>query len=215
MKTALIIHGGWEGHQPRQCADLFAPALAARGFAVEIADTLTAFDDAAHLASLSLLVPIWTMGVLTPAQEKNLVAAVQSGTGLGGFHGGMGDAFRGSLAWQWMVGGQFVAHPDNIKDYTVHFTNRTDPITAGLPDFRVRTEQYYMLTDPQNEVLATTTFDSVSAPWVNGTVMPAVWKKHHGLGRVFYSSLGHVAQEFHDVPAQLELTLRGLVWAAR
>lgn len=215
MKTALIVWGGWDGHEPRACAEFFRDQLSAHGFRVTLADTLAAFDDAAALAGFSLIVPMWTMGTLTAAQEKNLVDAVLGGVGLAGFHGAMGDSFRGAINYQWMVGGQFVAHPDNIKDYTVNIVNRTDPITAGLDDFQVRTEQYYMLVDPRNEVLATTTHHSSSAPWTNGVVMPCVWKKQHGAGRVFYSALGHQCAEFTAVPAQLTLTLRGMLWAAR
>lgn len=215
MKTALIVWGGWEGHEPQRCAEFFASKLAERGIRAETSDTLASFNDPAGLQTWSLIVPLWTMGTLTPEQEKHLVVAVRGGVGLAGFHGGMGDAFRGSIDYQWMVGGQFVSHPDNIKDYTVHIANRTDPITAGMEDFRVRTEQYYMLVDPRNEVLATTTMQSESAPWTNGVTMPVVWKKVHGAGRVFYSALGHQRAEFDAVPEQLEITLRGMVWAAR
>ncbi len=215
MKTALILWGGWPGHEPKACADFFAAHLTTRGFTVQVADSVTVFDDAARTASFSLIVPIWSMGTLTEQQEKNLVGAVRAGTGLAGFHGGMGDAFRGSIGYQWMVGGQFVAHPDDIKSYTVEIVKRTDPIVAGIEDFSVQSEQYYMLVDPLNEVLATTTLHSVSAPWTNGVVMPCVWKKQHGAGRVFFSALGHQRAEFDAVPAQLEITLRGMEWAAR
>ena len=215
MKTALIVWGGWARHEPQQCAELFSAELSARGFDVTLSSTLAAFDDAAALGRYSLIVPMWTMGTLSPEQEKNLVAVVMAGTGLAGFHGGMGDAFRGSVSYQWMVGGQFVAHPDNIKDYTVNIVNTGDPITAGIEDFEVHTEQYYMLVDPRNEVLATTVAQSVSAPWTNGVVTPCVWKKVHGEGRVFYSALGHERAEFAAVPEQLEITLRGMEWAAR
>jgi uncharacterized protein len=215
MKSALLFHGGWEGHEPRACAEFFAAKLTSRGLEPTLSDSLSVLDDAARLATFSLIVPIWTMGTMTDQQEKNLVAAVLGGTGLAGFHGGMGDAFRGRIDYQWMVGGQFVSHPDNIKEYTVRIANRADPITAGLSDFRVRTEHYYMLVDPRNEVLATAAADSASAPWTNGVAMPCVWKKPHGAGRVFYSTLGHQRAEFEAVPEQLELTLRGMSWAAR
>jgi type 1 glutamine amidotransferase len=215
MKQALIVWGGWARHEPQQCAELFSAELTTRGFEVQLSDTLAIFDDAAALRTYSLIVPMWTMGTLTQDQEKNLVAAVLAGTGLAGFHGGMGDAFRGSIGYQWMVGGQFVAHPDNIKDYTVNIVNNGDPITDGMEDFEVHTEQYYMLVDPRNEVLATTVAHSVSAPWTDGVVMPCIWKKVHGEGRVFYSALGHERAEFTAVPEQLEITLRGMEWAAR
>lgn len=215
MKTALIFFGGWEGHQPRLCAEFFADELRQRDFEPELADSLAVLNDGPKLKRFSLIVPMWTMGTLAAEQEKNLIEAITSGVGLAGFHGGMGDAFRGSIGYQWLVGGQFVSHPDDIKEYTVNITKRDDPITSGMDDFKVRTEQYYMLVDPRNEVLATTTCQSISAPWTNGVVMPCVWKKQHGAGKVFYSALGHVCAEFQHVPAQREITLRGMEWAAR
>jgi type 1 glutamine amidotransferase len=154
------------------------------------------------------------MGQLDGKLEKNLVHAVENGVGLGGIHGGMGDAFRANTSYQFMVGGQFVAHPDNHKDYEVNIVKKDDPIVAGLSDFKIHSEQYFMHVDPSNDVLATTTFQTVSAPWVNGTIMPVVWKRRYGQGRVFYSAIGHDTREF-DIPQVREITRRGLIWAAR
>jgi type 1 glutamine amidotransferase len=215
MNPVLIIWGGWPGHDPAACAEFFATELSSRGFTVELSDALTVLDDAAKLAEFALIVPMWTMGTLTDQQEKKLVAVIAGGTGLAGFHGGMGDAFRGRIDYQWMVGGQFVSHPDDLQYYQVNIVNRPDPITDGIEDFTVRTEQYYMLVDPRNEVLATTVMRSRSAPWVDGVVVPVMWKKIHGVGRVFYSALGHQCAEFKASPPQLELTLRGMQWATR
>jgi len=215
-REVLIIYGGWDGHQPAECTELFADRLARRGFTVKVSDTLDALLDPAGLGRFSLIVPIWTMGQLSQDQCAALVTAVRdAGTGLAGFHGGMGDAFRGNLDFQWMVGGQFVAHPDEIKTYTVNILRRDDPIVAGLGDFQVTTEHYYMLVDPANEVLATAVHRSTSTPWVDGVTTPVVWKKMHGAGRIFYSALGHQCADFTAVPEQLDLTLRGMVWAAR
>jgi len=215
MKQALIFYGGWDGHQPGECASFFGQRLMERGFSVQLRDSLACLDDRAALGEFDLIMPLWTMGAITADQERNLTGAVREGAGLGGFHGGMGDAFRGALEYQWMVGGQFVSHPDNIKDYTVRIARTDDPIVAGLADFDVRSEQYYMLVDPMNVVLATTVFRSTSAPWIDGAVVPVAWRKHHGAGRVFYSALGHQVAEFTAVPEQLQLTIRGLCWAAR
>jgi type 1 glutamine amidotransferase len=126
----------------------------------------------------------------------------------------MADAFRNNTNYQFMVGGQWVAHPGNIIDYTVHITDREDPITAGLDDFAMHSEQYYMHVDPANEVLATTTFSGQYCAWVDGVVMPVVWKRRWGAGRIFYASVGHVAADF-DVPEAKEIVRRGLLWAAR
>ncbi|MCB0153940.1 MAG: ThuA domain-containing protein [Anaerolineae bacterium] len=213
MKKALMVWGGWAGHEPKQCVELFAPLLQTAGFSVEIADTLDVFLDQPRLSSLNLIVPIWTMGTLTAEQERGLLDAVKSGVGLAGWHGGTGDAFRNNPTYQWMIGGQWVAHPGDIIPYTVNITAPADPIMQGVSDFDMLSEQYYMHVDPSNEVLATTTFQTDIAPWVNGCVMPVVWKRRWGQGRVFYSSLGHVAQDF-EVPQAREIQRRGLLWAA-
>lgn len=213
-KKALMVWGGWEGHEPKQCVDVFAPLLEEAGFEVIISDTLDTYKDADLMASLSLVVPVWTMGQIEREQEQGLLNAVKSGVGLAGWHGGMGDSFRNNTEYQFMVGGQWVAHPDGIIDYEVNIIS-DDPLVAGIDAFKMHSEQYYLHVDPGNEVLATTTFRSrTSAPWINGTTIPVVWKRMWGEGKVFYSSLGHVASDF-DVPEAREIQRRGLIWAAR
>jgi type 1 glutamine amidotransferase len=211
---ALIVQGGWDGHSPRAFADRYAAMLRDEGFSVSLESSLDAFADAAALRDLSLIVPIWTMGTISPAQLENLLDAVAGGVGLAGFHGGMGDAFRDATDYQWMVGGQFVSHPDGIKDYDVTIVDRTSPITEGLDDFHVRSEQYYMHVDPSNHVLATTTFHPATAPWAEGVVMPVAWTRRWDSGSVFYCSIGHAVEEL-DVPEVAELQRRGMLWAAR
>ena len=214
MKKALFVAGGWEGHEPVQCAKIFVPLLELADFEVEISETLDVYLDTKKMNSLDLIVPVWTMDSIAPEQLKGLLTAVERGTGLAGWHGGMGDSFRSATEYQFMVGGQWVAHPGNIIDYTVEITDHDDPIMAGIEDFEMHSEQYYMHVDPANEVLATTTFDGSIHPYINGTVMPVVWKRLWGQGKVFYSSLGHVADDFSVTEAR-EIMLRGMLWAAR
>jgi type 1 glutamine amidotransferase len=215
MKKALVVWGGWDGHEPKQTADIYAPILRSKGFDVEVCDTLDVYLDTEKLNALSLIVPIWTMGSITNEQERGLLNAIKSGVGVAGWHGGMGDSFRLNTEYQFMVGGQWVAHPDGVIDYDVHIVDHEDEVTAGLSDFHMHSEQYYMHVDPSNKVLATTTFARrESAPWVEGTVMPVCWKRMYGQGRVFFSSLGHVAKDF-DVPEAREIEVRGMLWAAR
>jgi len=213
MKRALIVWGGWEGHEPKQCAEIFAPWLQSQGYEVIVSHTLDTYTDKDLMHSLNLIVPIWTMGTITPEQEAGLLDAVRSGVGIAGWHGGMGDSFRNNTEYQFMVGGQWVAHPGNIIEYEVNIIKPEDPIVAGLSDFKMRSEQYYMHVDPSNEVLATTTFSGEYCEWIAGTVMPVVWKRRYGKGRVFYSSLGHVAKDF-EVPEALEIMKRGMLWAS-
>jgi hypothetical protein len=214
MKRALMVWGGWDGHEPKQCVDIFAPFLQENGFEVRVSDSLEVYTEKDYMESLSLIVPVWTMGTITNEQEKGLLSAVASGVGIGGWHGGMGDSFRNNVDYQFMVGGQWVVHPGGVIDYEVNITNHTDPITKGLADFKMHSEQYYLHVDPSNEVLATTTFHGNVYPWLKGVVMPVVWKRPYGKARVFYSSCGHVAADF-DVPEAREIVKRGLLWAAR
>jgi type 1 glutamine amidotransferase len=213
MRRALIVWGGWSGHEPERCAQIVAEMLTQDGFSVRLETSTAAFADPA-LDELCLIVPIFTMATIAKEEVSNLSRAVRGGVGLAGFHGGMGDAFRDAVEYQFMCGGQWVAHPGNIIDYRVNITRPDDPIVQGIGDFDYRSEQYYMHVDPSNEVLATTTFSGEHAPWIEGVVMPVVWKRRHGRGRVFYSSLGHAAKEF-EVPEMSTILRRGLLWAAR
>ena len=149
-----------------------------------------------------------------PLAADGLLEAARSGVGVAGWHGGMCDSFRNNVDYQFMTGGQWVAHPGGVIDYTVNIINHRDPITKGLKDFKMNSEQYYMHTDPGNEVLATTTFNAENCEWIEDTVMPVVWKRRYSKGRVFYTSCGHVAKDF-DVPEVREIVKRGMLWAAR
>ena len=217
-KKALIIVGGWEGHTPKESAELFAAYLGDSGFDVEISHTLDSCLDREKMNSLSLVVPVWTCGQIAREQEHGLLSAVRGGVGIGGWHGCLCDAFRNNTEYQFMTGGQWVAHPGGcIPSYKVHIAKPEDPIMRGLYDFMMKdTEQYYMHVDPTNEVLATTVFSGEyeGVDWIKGAVMPVVWKRMYGKGRVFYTSLGHTVKDF-DVPEALEIVKRGLVWASR
>ena len=212
-KKALIVWGGWDGHTPERSANIVGDMLTRHGFSVAIEPTTEAFADAT-LAENDLIVPAVTMSRIEKEELTNLLAAVRTGSGLAGFHGLMCDSFRNETDYQFMTGGQWVAHPGNIIDYTVDVTRPDDPIMAGLTSFPYRSEQYYMHVDPSNEVLATTTFKGDLFDEIEGVVMPVVWKRRFGKGRVFYSALGHVADEF-SVPQMATIFERGALWAAR
>jgi uncharacterized protein len=213
-KQALIVYGGWEGHEPELTAPRFARILEGNGYAVDLEQTLDVFEDADRMARYDLVVPVYTQSEISKEQEAGLLGAVKGGAGLGGWHGGMGDAFRWSTEYQFACGGQWVAHPGNIIDYRVNIIDHDDPITKGLNDFDMHSEQYFLHVDPSNEVLVTTTFSGEHAPWIAGTVMPVVWKRMYGKGKVFYCSLGHVDADF-EVPEAQTLVERGLLWATR
>ncbi|MNO22774.1 Trehalose utilization [compost metagenome] len=216
MKKALIVWGGWDGHEPEQVAGVFAGLLREAQFEVEVANTLEVFADGEKLLGLDLIVPVWTMGEISQELVNNVSAAVQNGTGLAGCHGGMCDSFRTNVDWQFMTGGQWVAHPGNDGvQYTVEIVQSSSPLTAGIDDFGVSSEQYYLHIDPAVEVLATTRFPVVQGPHATNKAvdMPVVWTKRWGQGRVYYNSLGHHA-DIVELPPVKELMRRGLLWAA-
>jgi uncharacterized protein len=212
-KKVLYIHGGWEGHQPEQSVDLFVPWMREEGAEVVVSGSLDSYLDQDLMGGLDLVVQIWTMGKITTEQEKGLLEAVKRGTGIAGWHGGIGDSFRDNVEYQFMVGGQWVSHPGGVIDYKVNIVDRDDPVTKGLGDFAMHSEQYYMHVDPNIKVLATTRFSGDHAHWIEGCTMPVVWKKYYGNGRVFYSSLGHVMKDFEVLQA-LEIQKRGIRWAS-
>jgi type 1 glutamine amidotransferase len=214
MKRALMFWGGWEGHEPEKCVRLFVPFLKSHDYDIHVTNNLDALVDADIMRDLDLIVPCISCGEISDDQSKSLLERVKRGTGIAGWHGGLGDSFRTNTEYQYMVGGQFVAHPGGIVHYSVAITKPDDPIMEGIRDFAMHSEQYYMHVDPSNDVLATTTFSGEHDPWNKGTVMPVVWKRVYGEGRVFYSSLGHVAKDF-ETPEAMAIMQRGMLWASR
>lgn len=208
-----MFRGGWEGHDPEGTTEAVAAALRDEGVQVDIRDGTRCLSEPATLRGVGCVVPCVTMGELPAGSARPLLQHVRAGAGLAGWHGGAGDAFRSNSEYQFAVGGQFVAHPGDHKLYRVNVDDRVHPITRGVADFEVRSEQYYMHIDPANRVLASTVFDGVDAPWCEGVRMPVVWTKRYGAGRVAYSALGHDASEFGQGSPTLVLAARCILWA--
>lgn len=211
MKKALILQGGWEGHEPADTALKYKNSLERQNIACTIADDLGILDDLAGLEVFDLIIPCWTMGKLTNEQEKNLCSTVAKGTGLAGHHGGMGDAFRGSIEYEWMVGGHFSDHP-HVGYYAVRNVQEDYPLTRNIPKrFAYDSEQYYLQIDPAINVLLETDYD-LGGQTVN---MPVAWTKKWGQGRVFYCALGHKLSEFEEHPYVWDFIIGGAIWAAK
>ena len=220
-KNIIYVYGGWKGHKPTESVDLMVPKLRAEGANVKVFDSLSVYTDEKLMAETDLIIQIWTMGKITKEQFKGLEKAIMNGTGFAGWHGGLGDAFRDNLKYQFMVGGQFLFHPGGQIDHSIKIIDKSDPITQGLNDFDLKkTEQYYMFIDPNIKVLAISEFDreKYQKPGkeenkITGSTMPVVWKKTFGKGRIFYSSIGHHLTDF-DVPEVITMQMRGFRWAS-
>ena len=203
-KNILFVYGGMKGHKPAESVDLMVPKLRAEGANVKISNKLSVYTNEKLMSETDLIIQTWTLGKITKKQFEGLQNAVMNGTGLAGWHGGLGDAFRDNLKFQFMVGGQFLSHPGGQIDHSITIIDNNDPITNGLEDFDLKkTEQYYMLIDPNIKVLAISEFDreNYEKPGkhenkITGSTMPVVWKKI--MERAEYSIL------------QLDITLQNL-----
>jgi type 1 glutamine amidotransferase len=216
-RQALVVRGGWEGHSPVEATERFIPFLKEHGFAVEVHDGPEVYADAERLGATDLVLQCYTQGVATDEQVLGLSAAVAAGTGLAGWHGGVCDSFRGSPDYLHLTGGQWAAHPGGFVEYDVQVVpERSDhEIVAGLDRWSLNTEQYWVLTDELNDVLATTTFGvRDDTAWREELTCPAVWTRQWGQGRVFVSTIGHKLEDL-DHPDVRTLTERGLLWASR
>ena len=211
-KKVLVVYGGWEGHKPEAFAKRMAAWLETEGAVFTVSDSLGIYTDEAFMSSVDLIIQYWTMGKITKEQEAGLLNAVKNGAGIAGCHGGTGDSFRDNTEYQYMVGGQWVAHPGGEIDYEVNILDTGDPVTEGVEDFDIHTEQYYMHVDPNVKVLATTTFNGDVDSWIDSAVIPVAWKKYFGKGRVFYLSIGHSPGTF-EVPEVWAMLTRGMKWA--
>jgi type 1 glutamine amidotransferase len=228
VQTALILRGGWEGHAPIAATEIFIEHLENAGFITRTETSTAAYEDES-LADTDLIVQCVTMSSITRTQVAGLRRAVRAGTGFGGWHGGIVDSFRDNADYQQLVGAQFAAHPprqaidldgseaDNFRTHEVNITElgKSHPITAGITDFSLTTEQYWILHDGLLDVLATTTHPTgAEVPWHRAHVSPAVWTRKWGAGRIFVASPGHDVTTLQDANVRAIIE-RGLLWAAR
>ena len=228
-RHALVVRGGWDGHQPVETTGIFIPFLESHGFEVRVEKSPAPYADADYMAIVDLIVQTNTMSTITRDEFAGLRLAIENGTGLGGWHGGIADSYRNNADYLQLIGGQFAAHPgkhpdertgeqsDNYVPYTVHIlpTAAEHPITSGIEDFELTTEQYWVLHDDYIEVLATTT-QSVRPwdPWTRPVTSPAIWTRQWGKGRIFVCTPGHRLEIIKD-PNVRTIIERGLLWAAR
>jgi hypothetical protein len=190
-KNVLIVYGGYPPHQPKKFAKKIEKWLLKNNARVTLSESTKIYANNKIMDKIDLIIQSVTMLDIKKNEVKGLVNAVKNGTGLAGFHGGLGDSFRNSTEYQYIVGGQFVAHPGGQVLYDVNIIDKKDYVTKNINDFSLKTEQYYMHVDPNNKVLATTKFSGNNDYWIKNAIIPVIWKKHYGKGRVFYCSLGH------------------------
>jgi len=228
-KQALVVRGGWDGHQPIDATDLFIPHLREHDYDVRVEDSTKVYADGQYMAGVDLIMQCMTMSRIEREELAGLEAAVRAGTGLAGWHGGIADSFRNSSDYLHLIGGQFACHPgkhpderigeqsDNYVPYLIEMLPAAaeHPITAGIRDFQLTTEQYWVLCDSYIDVLATTT-QQVRPwdPWTRPVFSPAIWTRQWGQGRIFVTTAGHRVEILQDTNVK-SIVERGLLWASR
>ncbi|QHC65461.1 hypothetical protein GSU68_01925 [Rathayibacter sp. VKM Ac-2759] len=228
-KRALVVRGGWDGHQPVEATELFLPFLADNGFEVRVEESTAVYADEEYLRTVDLIVQSNTMTSIEWPEFVGLRTAIENGTGLAGWHGGIADSYRNNSDYLQLIGGQFASHPgkhpdertgeqsDNYVPHTIEMTPAAaeHPITQGIGDFELTTEQYWVLHDDYNDVLATTT-QAVRPwdPWHRPITSPAIWTRLWGEGRIFVSTPGHRVEILQDANVRTIIE-RGLLWASR
>ncbi|MFI6738867.1 ThuA domain-containing protein [Nonomuraea sp. NPDC050451] len=228
-RKALVVRGGWEGHAPVEATELFVPFLEKHGFEVRRAESPAPYADSEFMSEIDLIVQCYTMGTIEREELSGLEAAIRAGTGMAGWHGGIADSYRNSSDYLHLIGGQFACHPgkdpaeregsqaDNFVPYTVNMLPEaaTHPITEGIADFDLVTEQYWVLTDDYIDVLATTT-QKVRPwdPWHREVTSPAIWTRRWGNGKIFVTTPGHSLDVLHNDSVRTIIE-RGMLWASR
>ncbi|MBP2415035.1 type 1 glutamine amidotransferase [Arthrobacter stackebrandtii] len=228
-KNALVVRGGWDGHQPVEATELFIPHLEANGFTVRIEESPAVYADSAAMAAVDLIIQCNTMATIEKDEFEGLRGAIESGTGMAGWHGGIADSYRNNSDYLHLIGGQFACHPgkhpdertgeqpDNYVPYTVNMAPAaaTHPITEGIGDFHLVTEQYWVLADSYIDVLATTTQKVRDwDPWHREVTSPAIWTRQWGKGRIFVATPGHNVDVLQDSNVKTIIE-RGMLWASR
>ncbi|WP_104127713.1 ThuA domain-containing protein [Cryobacterium sp. Y57] len=229
LRHALVVRGGWDGHQPVETTALFIPFLEENGFTVRVEESPAPYADADYMTNVDLVVQTNTMTTIEKDEFLGLRTAIENGTGLAGWHGGIADSYRNNVDYLQLIGGQFAAHPgkapaerigeqsDNYVPYRINMLPAAadHPITQGIEDFDLISEQYWVLHDDYNDVLATTT-QAVRPwdPWHRPITSPAVWTRQWGQGRIFVSTPGHRVDILQNSSVRTMIE-RGLLWAAR
>ncbi|XBH21473.1 ThuA domain-containing protein [Jonesiaceae bacterium BS-20] len=228
-KNALVVRGGWDGHSPIAATDLFIPFLETNGFTVRVEDSTEVYADADYLETVDLIAQCVTMSTIEREEFAGLAKAIERGTGLAGWHGGIADSFRNNSDYLHLIGGQFACHPgklaeehvgdasDNFTPYRVNMlpAATSHPITEDIADFDLVTEQYWVLADEYIDVLATTTLPARETdPWHREVTCPAIWTRRWGQGNIFVATPGHDVATLQN-PNVKTIVERGLLWASR
>jgi len=229
MKKALIVRGGWEGHWPKENTNTFIPFLQEHSYEVRVEESTAVYADSIYMQTVDLILQCISMGTIKENEFAGLEDAVIRGAGFAGWHGGVVCAFPNTPRYMQMTGGVFVGHPGKSSEecvgnetdyfvphsYVITDAGKVHEITRDIEDFDLVTEQYWVLQDTYNQVLATTTQKvRLGDPWHEEVTSPAIWTRRWGAGKIFIITCGHNLDVVMERNVHLIIE-RGLLWASK
>ena len=215
-RNALVVVNGDDIHHDLLTASqVFQQLGIEAGLVTRRAMGMNRFVDARPETADADVYLLYTAGGQFPtAQQEALAAAVAGGKGLVGVHGanilgwegdGIDPADRPMFE---LLGNRYLSHGPGHHEgrHTIEIV-ADHAITDGLDDFELFDEYYeFEAADDDLQVLA-------QRHRADGAVIPVMYARTVGDGRVVYLALGHDMRSWGEPPVRT-LVRRALAWAA-
>jgi type 1 glutamine amidotransferase len=215
-RNALVVVNGDDIHHDLlSAATVFQQLGIEAGLVTRRAMGLNRFVDARPETADAHVYLFYTAGGQFPtAQQEALAASVAAGKGLVGVHG------ANILGWEGddvdpadrpyfdLLGNRYLSHGPGHHEgrHTIEIVGE-HPITEGLEDFELFDEYYeFEFADDDVQILA-------QRHRADGEVIPVLYVRTIGAGRVVYLALGHDMRSWGEPPVRT-LVRRSLAWAA-
>ncbi|MFE2067725.1 ThuA domain-containing protein [Streptomyces sp. NPDC059467] len=213
MTLRLLLHTRTTGYRHDSIPDGIAAVREFAGFEVDATEDPAALEQ--PLDGYAAVVFLSTSGeILTPAGRARLAAYVEAGGGFAGVHAAADTEY----AWPYygeLLGARFDRHP-RYQPGKALVEDHGHPATRQLPAVWDFTDEWYDFRDnPRGRVRVLLRADETSYDGGGmGDDHPLAWCREQGVGRVFYTALGHAREAYRD-PGFLAHLYGGIGWAAR
>ncbi len=215
-KRAMVIVNGDDIHHDLLSASLVFQQLASEaGYATRRAIGTSRFvEPRPETAEADVYVLYTAGGLFDTAQQQALLDAVKAGKGVVALHGAnimgwegdrLASAYRPLFE---LVGNRYLSHGPGHHEgrHTIEIVTE-HPVTAGVGTFDLFDEYYeFELADDNVTVLAQRRRD-------DGVVIPVLYVRQVGEGRVVYLALGHDMRSWGEPPVRA-LVRQAITWAA-
>lgn len=213
MAPRLLVHTRTTDYRHDSIPAAIAAVRTLGGFEVDASEDPTALES--PLERYAAIVFLSTSGeILTPTGRERLASYVESGGGFVGVHAAACTEYDWPYYGE-LLGARFDRHPEYQPGKAV-IEDREHPATRHLPAVWDFTDEWYdFRTNPRGTVRVLARADESSYDGGGmGADHPLVWCREQGVGRVFYTALGHAAEAYEDPDFRAHL-LGGIRWAAR